>query len=188
MGVGQLHGADQVFSEHLGETRQRRGYSSETSAAFFSLPFLSVPSPDLMSDADDPPPRGQELTSAGFFGLEADVPVLPPFLLEEQKEVDGPERGERTYERGEKRSGTGKSPLQKHSLSLSELSLLLEDLSRFILEHPGVTSGETQKQSDKSAFAKKRGQRFCSFLELPSSSYCEEDGREAKQTDGRCCR
>lgn len=34
----------------------------------------------------------QELTSAGFFGLEAGVPGLPPFLMEEQKEVDGPEQ------------------------------------------------------------------------------------------------
>lgn len=49
-------------------------------------------------------------TSAGFFWLEAGVPGLLPYLFEEQKEVEG--------------------------LSLSELSLLLEDLMRFILYHP----------------------------------------------------
>lgn len=32
------------------------------------------------------------LTSAGFFGLEAGVPGLLPFLLEEQKEVEGPKQ------------------------------------------------------------------------------------------------
>lgn len=39
-------------------------------------------------------PRRQELTSAGFFGLEAGVPGLLPFLLEEQNEVEGPEQGQ----------------------------------------------------------------------------------------------
>lgn len=34
------------------------------------------------------------LTSAGFFGLEAGVPSLLPYLLEEQKEVEGPKRKE----------------------------------------------------------------------------------------------
>lgn len=35
---------------------------------------------------------GWGLTSAGFFGLEAGVPGLLPFLLEEQKEVEGPKQ------------------------------------------------------------------------------------------------
>lgn len=30
-------------------------------------------------------------TSAGFFGTELGVPAVPPYLLEEQKEVEGPE-------------------------------------------------------------------------------------------------
>jgi len=41
------------------------------------------------------------LTSAGFFWLRAGVPGLLPYLLVEQKDVEGPERGSRRRRRGQ---------------------------------------------------------------------------------------
>lgn len=65
MGVGQLHGTDQVFSEHLQETEEATR-SQATVQIAYSLTIQAAH------------------TSAGFFGLEAGVPGLLSYLLEEK--------------------------------------------------------------------------------------------------------
>lgn len=73
MGVWQLHGADQVFSEHLRTREKARAQHSQSTT------------PNTEAEVWRWRP-----TSAGFLGLEAGVPGLLPYLLDEQKEVEGP--------------------------------------------------------------------------------------------------
>lgn len=120
VGVRQLHGTDQVFSEHLRQT--------------ISHPPLH----SFNNTRQTTRGQGRELTSAGFFWLEAGVPGLLPFLLEEQKDVEGPKQRQKDMNKEQHTSVNRpirfiSSLLTDDSLSLSELSLLLEDLRRFIL-------------------------------------------------------
>lgn len=80
VGIRYLHSTYQVFSEHLEEqNRRNRKY-----IYFMLLTLDTQQSQTFMTK--------KVLTSAGFFGLEAVIPGLLPYLLEEQKEVEGPQR------------------------------------------------------------------------------------------------